>query len=105
MGNTVNVPGSAQPAAARCVPCLSHHRIDILRPRNPVAGLQPQDPTPPPCLPLSQLCGQGEAFQFPSLRAELCLPQPDRQGTDAGGWHEATDGCHIVTPALLPIQF
>lgn len=26
MGNTVNVPGSAQPAAACCVPCLSHHR-------------------------------------------------------------------------------
>lgn len=26
MGNMVNMPGSAQPAAARCEPCLSHHR-------------------------------------------------------------------------------
>lgn len=56
MGNMVNVPGSAQLAAARCVPCLSHHRTLPFIHTIPLQGCNTETPPHhPPCPFLSSV--------------------------------------------------
>lgn len=96
---TVNMPGSTQPAAARCAACFPHHRTPSFVPTILWQGCIPQGahptslpapfPAPPPARCHLGLCralmvgvdGQGEAFfRFPSLGAELCLAQTGHRG-------------------------
>lgn len=82
---TVNVPGSAQPAAARCAACLRHHRTPSFVPTILWQGCIPREPIPPPCLPPSQHRGQGLCCLLPSQP----LPSPDGGGRQAGRGFQA----------------
>lgn len=113
----MNVPGSAQPATARCVARLPHQRTPSFIPAILRQGCVPQGAHPH--RPPSQRHGQGLAarchlspdggggwagrgFQAPQTPPNS---QTGHQGGDAGGWHDATVRRNAATPVLLPIGF
>lgn len=66
MGNMVSMPGSAQPAAARCVPCLSHHRTLSFIHTILWQGCNPETPPHRPACPFLSSVGRERLSSSPA---------------------------------------